>query len=88
MSRFISISEYAPRPASLLILACIEALGANSGANQLPKGWDKRPHLSSSRTHPKIRINLRSSVRHALRKAETGARSMTIILRRHMATAD
>jgi hypothetical protein len=33
MSQFISVSEYAPRSASLLILACIETLGANSGAN-------------------------------------------------------
>jgi hypothetical protein len=35
-SRFISVSEYAPPSTSLLILACIETLGANSGANQLP----------------------------------------------------
>jgi hypothetical protein len=35
MSRFISVSEYAPPSPSLLILACIETLGANSGANQL-----------------------------------------------------
>jgi hypothetical protein len=48
MSQFISVSEYALATTSLLILACIDALGANSGANQLPKGWDKRPHLSSS----------------------------------------
>ena len=37
MSRFISVSEYAAPSTSLLILACIETLGANSGANQLPK---------------------------------------------------
>ncbi len=42
MSRFIGVSECAPPSTSLLILACIETLGANSGANQLPKGWDKR----------------------------------------------
>jgi hypothetical protein len=48
MSRFISFSEYAPPSTSLLILACIATLGANSGVNQLPpKAWDKRPHLSS-----------------------------------------
>jgi hypothetical protein len=35
MSRFISVSEYAPPFPSLLILACIEMLGANSGAKQL-----------------------------------------------------
>jgi hypothetical protein len=39
MSRFISVSEYAPPSPSLLIPACIWVLGANSGANQLPKGW-------------------------------------------------
>jgi hypothetical protein len=37
MSRFISVSEYAPPSSSLLIPACIETLGANSGANQLPR---------------------------------------------------
>jgi hypothetical protein len=42
MSRFISVSEYAPPSPSFLILACIETLGANSGANQLARGWDKR----------------------------------------------
>ena len=36
MSRFISVSEYVPPSPSLLILACVETLGANSGANQLP----------------------------------------------------
>src|SRR5580704_13228283 len=48
MSLFISVSEYAPPCMSLLILACIEALGANSGANQQEKGVGSRPHLSSS----------------------------------------
>jgi hypothetical protein len=36
MSRFISVSEYVPPSPSLLILACVETLGANSGANQQP----------------------------------------------------
>ena len=48
MSRFISVSEYAPPSTSLLILVCIETLGANSGANQQEKGVGSRPHLSSS----------------------------------------
>jgi hypothetical protein len=38
MSRFIGVSEYAPPSTSLLILTCIETLGANSGANQLAEG--------------------------------------------------
>ena len=46
MSRFISVAEYAPPSTFLLILACIATLVANSGANQLPKGWDKRPLLT------------------------------------------
>jgi hypothetical protein len=37
MSRFISVSEYGAPSPSLLILACIETLGANSGANQLQR---------------------------------------------------
>jgi hypothetical protein len=35
ISRFISVSECAAPSPSLLILVCIETLGANSGANQL-----------------------------------------------------
>jgi hypothetical protein len=35
MSRFISVSECAAPSSSLLILVCIETLGAYSGANQL-----------------------------------------------------
>jgi hypothetical protein len=35
MSRFISVSERAAPSPSLLILVCIETLGANSGAYQL-----------------------------------------------------
>jgi hypothetical protein len=42
MSRLIRVSEYAPPSPSLLIPACIETLGANSGANQLPKGSGRR----------------------------------------------
>jgi len=47
MSRFISVSEYAPPSTSLLILAGIATLGTNSSVNQLPKGWDKRLYRSS-----------------------------------------
>jgi hypothetical protein len=45
MSRFISVSEYAPPSTSLIIPACIETLGANSGASHLfsDNDADQRP---------------------------------------------
>jgi hypothetical protein len=46
MYRLIRVSEYAPPSPSLLIPACIETLGANSGANQLPKGSGRRAAFS------------------------------------------
>jgi hypothetical protein len=54
MSRFISVSEYAPPSPSLLILACIETLGANSGANRPAKSRHRVETVTASCTVLKV----------------------------------